>query len=134
MRPAGIALSMQATAAYAASDPKLVHVRPVVASLVGYEFEVGPMISGLLACLAVRFFVSQTESKYRWRVDIPVSVITLLFTAAAIQAYRPIPLIALGYGTGLGALGVGIIKAALSFVQKSLPFGADDSEPKTPAP
>ena len=136
MRPAGIALSMQATAAYAASEPSLAHVKPMVASFVGYEFEVGPMIAGLLACLAVLFFVSQTEPNYRWSVDIPVSVIALLFTAGAIQAMRPIPLVALGYGTGLGALGVGIIRAALAFVQRNMPFGDQDDPagPKPPSP
>lgn len=134
MRPAAIGLSMHATAAYAASEPRLSHVEPVVRSIAGYEFEVGPMIAGLLACLSVRFYVSKTEKEHKWTVDAPVTLIALCFTAAVIQSQRPIPLVALFYGTGLGAFGVGIIRVALSFVRKNLGSFGDDDEPRPPAP
>ncbi len=51
----------------------------------------------------------------------PVTVLALLFTAGAVIRLRPDPALALVYGTGLGALGVGIITIALNFVRSKLP-------------
>ncbi|WBO21989.1 hypothetical protein [Sphingomonas abietis] len=133
MKLAAVGLTIGASAAVA-SD-RIAPVQPMTGSALGYEFDWGPMIAGLLACLAVRFYVSKTEPEHRWTVDAPVTLLTLFFTFAFIQSLRPIPLVALGYGTGLGAFGVGIIRVALAFVQRNLgPLGDDsDDVPKPPS-
>lgn len=125
MRPVGVAVTAQLATAAHAADP-IAHVKPVLGSVAGYEFELGPMIAGLIMCFAVRLYVSFTDAEHRWSVDASVTLIALAFTAAIIQQTRPIPLVALIWGTGLGALGVGIIRMALSFVKKNLPFADDD--------
>ena len=77
------------------------------------------MIAGICACLAVRFYVSQDDRKdHRWNVDLPVSMLTLLFTAGIIIRLRPEPFGALAYGTGLGSAGVLIISACLAWVKR----------------
>ncbi|WP_227876643.1 hypothetical protein [Sphingomonas paucimobilis] len=102
---------------------------PVIWHFAGYPFEAGSMIAALCACIAVRFYIAQTDrQKYRWTVDASVTVLALLFTAGAVMQLRPDPALALIYGTGLGALGAGIIAIALNFVQSKLP-GTD--QPKT---
>jgi hypothetical protein len=135
MRPLGVGLTIQAATTAYASEPSIAHVKPILGNFAGYEFEWGPMIAGLLACFAVRFYVSKTEEEHQWTIDAPVTALTLLFTAAIIQSQRPIPLIALFYGTGLGAFGVGIIRVALSFVRRTLGDSDDDEhdQPKPPA-
>ena len=50
---------------------------------------------------------------------VPVSVLTLLFTAGLVISQRPEPLWALMTGTGIGALGAGIISIALTWVQRA---------------
>ena len=80
------------------------------------------MIAALCACIAVRFYVVQTDrQQHRWTVDAPVTVLALLFTAGSVMRLRPDPALALIYGTGLGALGAGIIAIALNFVRSKLP-------------
>lgn len=102
---------------------------PVIWHFAGYPFEAGSMIAALCACIAVRFYVAQTDrQKYRWTVDASVTVLALLFTAGAVMQLRPDPALALIYGTGLGALGAGIIAIALNFVQSKFP-GADKAQP-----
>ncbi|WP_230771141.1 hypothetical protein [Sphingomonas sp. Leaf4] len=92
---------------------------PVIWAFLGYPFEAGSMIAALCACVAVRFYVTQSDRKaHRWSVDIPVSALTLLFTAGMVISQRPEPLWALMMGTGIGALGAGIIKIALTWVQR----------------
>ncbi|WP_240313672.1 hypothetical protein [Sphingomonas carotinifaciens] len=95
---------------------------PLIWHFAGYPFEAGSMIAAICACLAVRFYVAQTDrQQHRWTVDAPVTVLALLFTAGAVIRLRPDPALALVYGTGLGALGVGIITIALNFVRSKLP-------------
>lgn len=95
---------------------------PLIWHFAGYPFEAGSMIAAICACLAVRFYVAQTDRlQHRWTVDAPVTVLALLFTAGAVIRLRPDPALALVYGTGLGALGVGIITIALNFVRSKLP-------------
>lgn len=80
------------------------------------------MIAAMCACLAVRFYVSQTDrQQHRWTVDAPVMILALLCTAGAVMRLRPDPALALIYGTGLCALGAGIIAIALNFVRSKLP-------------
>ncbi|MGN7160863.1 hypothetical protein [Sphingomonas sp. SAFR-052] len=98
---------------------------PTVWHFLGYPFEAGSMIAGVCACLAVRFYVVQTDRKaHRWTVDVPVSALTLLFTAGMVISQRPEPLGALMTGTGIGALGAGIISVALSWLQRPGAIGA----------
>ncbi|WP_261268665.1 hypothetical protein [Sphingomonas sp. LC-1] len=102
---------------------------PIIWHFAGYPFELGSMIAAICACLAVRFYVVQTDrQQHRWTVDAPVTVLALLFTAGAVMRLRPDPALALIYGTGLGALGAGIIAIALNFVRSKLP-GADQAQP-----
>lgn len=104
---------------------------PVIWHFVGYAFEAGSMIAGICACLAVRFYVSQEARKdHRWNVDLPVSVLTLLFTAGMIIRLRPEPFWALVYGTGLGSAGVLIISACLAWVKR----GSDLFQPPKAPP
>ncbi|WP_112383581.1 hypothetical protein [Sphingomonas carotinifaciens] len=99
---------------------------PVIWHFAGYPFEAGSMIAALCACIAVRFYVAQTDrQQHRWTVDAPVTVLAVLFTAGAVIRLRPDPALALVYGTGLGALGVGIITIALNFVRAKFPGGND---------
>ncbi|MEN2748173.1 hypothetical protein [Sphingomonas sp. T9W2] len=93
---------------------------PIVWHFLGYPFEAGSMIAAICACIAVRFYVVQTDRKaHRWTVDVPVSALTLLFTAGMVISQRPEPLWALMTGTGIGALGAGIISIALTWVQRA---------------
>lgn len=95
----------------------------------GYPFEAGSMIAAIRACLAVRLYVAQKErADHRWNIDLPVSALTLMTTATAVIRLRPDPALALIDGTGIGALGVGLITIALNFVQSKLPGG--DEAPK----
>jgi hypothetical protein len=48
-----------------------------------------------------------------------------MFSAAGVIRMRPDPALALMIGTGLGALGAGIISIALGWVRKTLPGGED---------
>lgn len=95
---------------------------PVVWHLLGYPFEAGSMIAALCACLAVRFYVVQTDrDAHRWTLDLPVHLLALMFTAGMVIARRPEPIEALLTGTGIGALGAGIITIALGWVKRTTP-------------
>ena len=105
--------------------------QPLIWQFVGYPFEAGSMIATLCACLAVRFYVQQTgREQHRWTVDLPVTCLVLMFSAAAVIRLRPDPALALMIGTGLGALGAGIISIALGWVRRNLPGG--EAQPEAP--
>ncbi|WP_419808397.1 hypothetical protein [Sphingomonas sp.] len=109
--------------------------QPLIWQFVGYPFEAGPMIATLCACLAVRFYVQQTgREEHRWTVDLPVTCLVLMFSAAAVIRLRPDPALALMIGTGLGALGAGIISIALGWVRRNLPGGETPTPPAAPKP
>lgn len=98
---------------------------PVIWHFLGYPFEAGSMIAALFACFAVRFYVTHKDRRdHRWTVDIPVTALALMFAAGAVIRLRPDPALALFYGTGLGALGEGIVTIALNYVRSKMP-GAD---------
>lgn len=79
------------------------------------------MIAALAACVAVRFWAVQKDyAHHRWSLDVPVTMLALMFTAAAVISVRPVPLIALLLGTGLGVLGAGIIMIAKKYVDRWL--------------
>lgn len=116
---AGALLPVAAGAVAADKGATVETTQPLVWHVLGYPFEVGSMIAAVCACIAVRFYVVQRERKnHRWTLDLPVSTLSVMFSAAAIIQARPDPLVALIYGTGLGALGAGIITFALAYVQR----------------
>lgn len=83
---------------------------PTIWHLLGYPFEAGSMIAALCACAAVRFYVVQKDhAQHRLTLDAPISLLALMFTAAAVIRLRPDPAIALVYGTTFGILGAGLI-------------------------
>lgn len=115
-------------AAAIASDKGAVVTKegPLIWFFVGYPFELGSMIAAVCACLAVRFYVVQTgREQHRWTVDLPVTLLVVMFSAAGVIRLRPDPAMALMIGTGFGALGAGIIVIALGWVRKTLPGGED---------
>jgi hypothetical protein len=108
---------------------------PTVWFLLGYPFEAGSMIAALCACLMVRFYVVQTgRDQHRWTVDVPVTALVMMFSAAAVIRMRPDPALALFIGTGLGALGAGIISIALGWVRQNMPGGDVSGAPEPPHP
>ena len=60
--------------------------------------------------------IRQADSAWTWGVDLTVTGLSMLFTAGWIVLQRPEPFYALLSGTGFGALGAGIIAAALAQV------------------
>lgn len=116
---AGVAAPVSAAAAIIKKGDAV--TGPVVWHLLGYPFEAGSMIAALCACVAVRFYVVQHGAgANRWLLDIPVSALAFMFTAGIIVTARPAPLTALLFGTGVGALGAGIIKLAKGYVDRWL--------------
>lgn len=107
-------------------------VQPVIWSALGYQFEAASMIAGLSACLIVRAWVSLNSKRTRlaWAIDLTVTGLAMLFTAAWIALQRPAPFYALLSGTGLGAMGAGIISIAIAWVKRIEPLArrADDDE------
>ena len=68
--------------------------RPV--SIWRYPLEAGSMIAAICACIAVRLYVAQKDrAAHRWNIDLPVSALTLLFTASAVICLWPDPALAL---------------------------------------
>ena len=105
--------------------------QPVIWSALGYRFEAASMIAGLSACLMVRIWVSLKAgraSAWTWAVDLTVTGLALSFTAGWIVLQRPEPFYALMSGTGFGALGAGIIAAALAWVKRIEPLAGIDVE------
>jgi len=126
--PVVAAIAKDGGAAVATSPPDVWH-------MLGYPFEAGPMIAALCACGAVRFYVvSKDHARHVWRLDLPILALALMFTAAAVIRFRPDPIWALAYGTGLGALGAGIIALAKRYVDGALAkLGLDAAPPEPPA-
>ena len=137
----GALLPLTAAAAAAAGDRGAALAGagpPVVWSVLGLSFEAGSMIAALCACLAVRFYVSrQPGGLHRWALDLPVSTLALMFTAAAVTKQRPDPLYALMLGTGIGVLGAGLIAIAKKYVDqvlRALGLAEPEEAPAAPAP
>jgi hypothetical protein len=110
---------------------------PVIWTFLGYQFEAASMIAGLCACVTVRVWMTLNDtSRKSMAIDATVTCLTLLFTAGIIMKTRPEPFFALVYGTGIGALGAGIIKLALAWVQRgeALAGLVDPEEVSRPVP
>jgi hypothetical protein len=115
------ALPIAAATAAMTKGEAVVTRAPDIWWVLGYPFEAGSMIAGLCACGAVRFYVVQKDfQRHLWKLDAPISLLVLMFTAAAIVRLRPDPSMALVYGTGLGILGAGIITIAKKNVDRVL--------------
>ncbi|WP_081792815.1 hypothetical protein [Sphingomonas sp. RIT328] len=126
----GALLPVAAAALAADKSAVLSPAGPSIWYFFGYPFEAGSMIAAICACIAVRLYVAQKErADHRWNIDLPVSALTLMTTATAVIRLRPDPALALIYGTGIGALGVGLITIALNFVQSKLPGGEEKPTP-----
>lgn len=114
-RVGAAAATIAATAAAGIASDKgaTVSVQPTVWHVLGYAFEAGPMIAGLVACFAVRFYIIRKDyPTHRWSLDIPISALALMFAAATVIRLRPDPIMALFYGTTWGVVGAGIIALA----------------------
>ena len=97
---------------------------PVVADLLGYKFEMAPMILAVAACVVVRIYKgAKGKTREGWVVDISITVLSIMLTVALIITARPGLLMALIYGTGLGAIGAGLISYAEKKARDAL--GAD---------
>lgn len=127
---AATSIATAAVAAIAQDKGAMVTVQPTVWHVLGYGFQAGPMIAALVACFAVRFYVVQKDyPTHRWSLDVPISALVMMFTAAAVIRLQPDPIVALMYGTGLGVLGAGIIALAKKYVERALAaMGLSDSK------
>lgn len=87
------------------------------------------MLAGLISCATVRIYIGATaKTRQGVVVDAAITTLTLLFTAGAIASQRPSPFFALLTGTGLGALGAGIIKIAVRYVRNLDAFAEAEPE------
>lgn len=99
---------------------------PVVWTVLGYQFEAGSMIAAVVACVVVRAYRGQRDrAHFSLSLDLPVSVLTLLFTAGCVIHFRPEPLYAIVWGTGLGSLGEMLIRFAERWVKRAGLLGED---------
>lgn len=88
-------------------------VTPVLADLLGYQFEVAPMLLAIVSCVIVRVYKgAKAKSREGWVVDVSISLLAVLFTVVFIITLRPNLLLAAVLGTGLGAIGAGLIAYA----------------------
>lgn len=130
----GATVGALAPVAVRAQSGAVMAAQPTVWIVLGYPFEAGSMIAALCACLAVRFYVGQTDGAH-WSLKVPVLALALMFTAGGVITLRPTPLIALLLGTGLGAVGAGIIAYAKRWVDRWLgPLAGDAPPAAAPAP
>lgn len=131
---AGAVAPVAAQAIAADTGETVTTSQPTIWHLFGYPFEAGSMIAALCACVAVRFWVVQQEARpHRWQLDVPVSALALMLTAAIVARLRPDPVVALLYGTGVGVLGAGIITIAKQYVDRWLKV-IGVTPPDEPAP
>ena len=103
-------------------------VTPVLADLLGYQFEVAPMLLAVISCVIVRVYKGATaKTRQGWVVDISISLLTVLFTVVMVITARPGPLLAAVLGTGMGAIGAGLIAYAEKRARAAL--GEVDASP-----
>jgi hypothetical protein len=116
--------AVMVTAVAAGLPSAVVEARPTLWRVLGYEFEAAGMIAAVLACVAVRVHLGSRERQYRWVLDAPVSALALMFTIAIVAEQRPEPLPALMTGTGIGAIGAGLIRLAERWGERLLGGGS----------
>ena len=104
-------------------------IEPTVWHPLGYTVQAGSLCGGLVACACVRVWVGASDKAHRWTVDAPVTLLTLLFTAAAIATIQPNLITAAMIGTGLGAVGTGIITKAKGWADRWLGDQAGEEKP-----
>ena len=107
-------------------------VTPVLADLLGYQFEVAPMLLAIISCVIVRVYKgAKAKTREGWVVDVAISLLSVLFTVAMIITLRPGLLLAAVLGTGLGAIGAGLIAYAEKRARQAL--GEELDRTLTPA-
>ncbi|WP_242095407.1 hypothetical protein [Sphingomonas sp. CROZ-RG-20F-R02-07] len=88
-------------------------VTPAMGDLAGYQFEWAPMVMGVSSCVIVRVYMGLADkSREGWLADLAITALTVLFTVGIVISSRPSLLMALVLGTGLGAIGAGLIGIA----------------------
>lgn len=125
-------LSLIGKVATAAAAPvaAAVAVQPVRWHPLGYSVEAGSLCAGLLLCVAVRVWAGARTRTHRWTVDIPVFVVVMMFTVAAIITVDANLATACVLGTGFAAIGEGLIWQAMKYAEKWLgdePAGKEPS-------
>lgn len=100
-------------AAVAALEPTRWHVA-------GYHPQVATLVASLICCAFVRFWAAAKVEHYRWTVEVPVTVVTMVFTIAAVVTIDPNLITACFIGTGLAAFGEGLIRKAKKWADRWL--------------
>lgn len=107
--------------------------RPVVvADFFGMPFDVPNMIAALFGCVVTRVIIGQSDKVSRWRVRVPIDVLSGGVTFFLVVSTHPPLLTALVLGITIAALGATIIKIAevrgRKLIDALLPGGVDDDD------
>lgn len=115
-------LSLIGKVAVSAAAPvaAAIAVQPVRWHPLGYSVEAGSLCAGLLLCAAVRFWAGAKSKSHRWTVDIPITLVVMMFTVAAIVTLDANLATACLLSTGFAAIGEGLITKAKSYAEKWL--------------
>jgi len=103
--------------------------QPVLWTALGYPFEAASMLAALAACVVVRVWIylkARPGPVPAKALDVAVTLIALLFSAAWVALQRPAPFFALLSGCGFGALGSGVIALSLNWLQRVVPAAGGD--------
>jgi hypothetical protein len=104
-------------------------VVPATGDLFGFPFEIAPMVMAVTACLIVRIYKgAKAKSHEGWIVDLSITLLTMLFTVAFVIGLRPNPILAASLGTGMGAIGAGLIRIAEKKTGKFFDDAPDDEQ------
>jgi hypothetical protein len=94
---------------------------PVFWDFFGYQFQAGPLIVAVCACLMTRLIVSlNTAGRKRIVLDVAVTLLSALVSALWVQSNQLALLPAGLSGIAFGALGIGIIGIAKSQAASAL--------------
>lgn len=106
--------------------------QPATASFFGMPFEIATAIAAMFGCIVTRVIVGQSDKVSRWRVRVPIDVLSGGVTFFLVVATRPSLLTALVLGITIAALGASIIKIAevrgRKLIDALLPGGGDDDD------
>ncbi|MDF2494567.1 MAG: hypothetical protein K0S66_1501 [Sphingomonas sp.] len=106
--------------------------QPATASFFGMPFEIATAIAAMFGCIVTRVIVGQSDKVSRWRVRVPIDVLSGGVTFFLVVATRPSLLTALVLGITVAALGASIIKIAevrgRKLIDALLPGGVGDDD------
>ena len=106
--------------------------QPMMADFFGMPFEIATAIAAMFGCVVTRVIVGQSDKVSRWRVRVPVDVLSGGVTFFLVVATRPSLLTALVLGITVAALGASIIKIAevrgRKLIDALLPGGVSDDD------